>query len=88
MSFNIKKILNVLFQISIIFLIVSLFYSDDFQFNKIKKIFTKNSIDIFFLLIFLKILISFLFSCITIIISKKKLLFFKYKQYFFTRWSC
>ena len=82
MNFNITKALNIFFQISILFLIASLLYSDDFQFNKIKKIFTKSSINILFLLISLKILIFFLFSYVTIIISKNNSFFVKISSIF------
>jgi hypothetical protein len=72
-----KKFLNIFFQISIIFLIVSLFYSDDLEISKILRIFTKNFISIFFLLIFLKFSISLLFACITMIITKNNSFLFE-----------
>ena len=72
-----KKFLNIFFQISIIFLIISLFYSNDLEMSKILIIFTKNFISIFFLLIFLKFFISILFACITMIITKNNSFLFE-----------
>jgi len=68
-----KTFTNFFFIISVIFLLISLFYFDKLDFNKIRNIFTLKSLSILFLLIILKLLYALLFFNVMQIINNKKI---------------
>lgn len=68
-----RTLINFFFFISVIFLVISLFYFDKLDLNKIQNIFTLKSSSILFLLIILKLFFAFLFLNIMQIINNKKI---------------
>ena len=64
-------LLKLIFQFSFIFLIVTLFYLQKLDFQKIFNIFNINSIDIIFFLLISNIFLSILFFLLAKVISKK-----------------